>query len=140
MAVATHLADKSALARFHLPTVAARLRPLVEAGLVGTCGMVELEMRWSARSHAELQAVVADRERGYEWIPMPDEVWSRALELQRALSAQGALRSVKFADLLLAATAERHGVTVLHYDRDFDVLAEVSALRAEWVVPAGSVP
>jgi len=67
-------------------------------------------------------------------------VWSRALELQRALSAQGRLRSVRFPDLLLAATAERHGVTVLHYDRDFDLLAGVSDLRAEWVVPAGSVP
>lgn len=140
MAVVSHLADKSALARFHVPAVAARLRPLVDAGLVGTCGIVELEMRWSARSHAELQAVVADRERGYEWLPMPDEVWSRALELQRALSARGRLRSVRFPDLLLAATAERHGVTVLHYDRDFDLLAEVSDLRAEWVVPAGSVP
>lgn len=140
MAVATYLADKSALARFHLPTVAARLRPLVEAGLVGTCGIVELEMRWSARSHAEYQAIQADRDRGYEWLPMPDEVWSRALELQRALSAQGQLRSVRFPDLLLAATAERHGVTVLHYDGDFDLLAEVSDLRAEWVVPAGSVP
>lgn len=140
MAVATHLADKSALARFHLPTVAARLRPLVEAGLVGTCGMVELEMRWSARSHDEYRTVVADRDRGYERIPMPDEVWSRALELQRALSARGRLRSVRFPDLLIAATAERHDVTVLHYDRDFDLLAEVSDLRAEWVVPAGSVP
>ena len=140
MAVATHLADKSALARLHLPAVAARLRPLVDAGLVGTCGIVELEMRWSARSHAEYQAVVADRDRGYEWLPMPDDGWSRALELQEVLSSQGRLRAVRFPDLLIAATAERHGLTVLHYDRDFDVLAEVSDLRAEWVVPAGSVP
>lgn len=71
---------------------------------------------------------------------MPDEVWSRALELQRAVSARGRLRAARLPDLLIAATAERHGVTVLHYDADFDLLAEVSDLRAEWVVPAGSVP
>lgn len=140
MAVATHLADKSALARFHLPTVSARLRPLLDAGLVGTCGMVELEVRWSARSHDEYGAIAADRDHGYEWIPTPDEVWSRALELQRALSAQGRLRSVRFPDLLIAATAERHRLTVLHYDADFDLVADVCDLKTEWVVPAGSVP
>ncbi len=71
---------------------------------------------------------------------MPDDVWSRALDLQHELASRGHLRAVRFPDLLIAATAERHGVTVLHYDRDFDVVAEVSDLRAEWVVPAGSVP
>lgn len=140
MAVATHLADKSALARSHLPTVAARLRPLLEAGLVGTCGMVELEVRWSARSHDQYGSIAADRDHGYEWLPTPDEVWSRALDLQRAFSARGRLRSVRFRDLLIAATAERHGVTVLHYDRDFDLFAEVCDVKTEWVVPAGSVP
>ena len=140
MAVVAYLADKSALARLHLPAVAARVHPLLEAGLVGTCAMVELEVRYSARSHDEYAALAADRDRGYEWLPMPDDGWSRALELQEVLSSRGWLRSVRFPDLLIAATAERHGVTVLHYDRDFDVLAEVSDLRAEWVVPAGSVP
>lgn len=139
MAVATHLADKSALARLHVPAVAARLRPLIEAGLVGTCAMVELEVRYSARSHDEYTAVAADRDVGYEWLPAPDEVWTRALELQGALSERGLLRAVRFPDLIIAATAERHGVTVLHYDDDFDRLAEVSGVRTEWVVPRGSV-
>ena len=140
MAVATYLADKSAVARVHVPPVGARLLPLIQAGLVGTCGIVELEVLFSARSHEEYGAVSAERRNGIEWLPMPDEVWSRALDLQHDLSARGRLRSVRFADLLIAATAERHGVTVLHYDRDFDLLAEVSDLRAEWVVPVGSVP
>ncbi len=140
MAVATHLADKSALARLHLPTVAERLRSLIEAGLVATCGMVELEVRYSARSHDEYIAVTADRDTGYEWLPAPDEVWTRALELQGALSERGLLRTVRFPDLLIAAVAERHSVTVLHYDDDFDRLAEVSGVRTEWVVPRGSVP
>lgn len=71
---------------------------------------------------------------------MPDEVWDRALEVQRDLSRGGQLRSAKIPDLLVAATAERHGVTVLHYDGDFDRIAEITGQPTEWVVPAGSVP
>lgn len=140
MAVATYLADKSAVARVHLPPVGARLLPLIQAGLVGTCGIVELEVRFSARSHEEYEGASAERRDGFEWIPMPDEVWTRALDLQHELSARGHLRSVGFPDLLIAATAERHRVTVLHYDRDFDLLADVCDVKTEWIVPAGSVP
>ena len=140
MAVATHLADKSALARLHLPEVEARLGPMIEAGLVGTCGIIELEVRYSATSHAQYEAVASDRARGYEWFPMPDEIWDRALDVQRQLSSRGHLRGVKFPDLLIAATAERHALTVLHYDGDYDVIAEITGQPVEWVVPAGSVP
>jgi predicted nucleic acid-binding protein len=71
---------------------------------------------------------------------MPDEVWDRALEIQRELSRRGQLRSGKLPDLLVAATAERHDVTVLHYDGDFDRIADITGQPTEWVVPAGSIP
>ena len=140
MAVATHLADKSALARLHLEPVARRLGPMLEAGLVGTCGVIELEVRYSARTHAEYVAVAGDRRIGYEWFPMPDEVWDRALGVQHELSARGELRAVKLPDLLIAATAERHGLAVVHYDADYDRIAAITSQAVEWVVPAGSVP
>lgn len=47
---------------------------------------------------------------GYESFLMPDEIWDRALEVQSALCELGQLRAVKFPDLLIAATAERHGL------------------------------
>ena len=94
MAVATHLADKSALARLHHEPVARRLGPMIEVGLVGTCGIIELEIRYSARSHPEYEAISRDRSLGYEWFPTPDEIWDRALEIQSELSARGQLRSV----------------------------------------------
>lgn len=140
MAVATHLADKSALARLHHDAVARRLGPMIEAGLVGTCGIIELEVRYSARTHAEYEDVARDRSLGYEWLPMTDDVWERALEVQRELSARGELRAVKFPDLLIAATAERHGLAVIHYDADYDRIAAVTGQMVEWVVPAGTVP
>lgn len=140
MAVATHLADKSALARLTHEPVARRLGPMIEAGLVGTCGIIELEVRYSARSHPEYETISHDRTLGYEWFPMPDDIWDRALEVQRALSGRAALRAVKFPDLLIAATAERHDLTVVHYDRDYDLIATITNQPTEWVVPPGSLP
>jgi len=140
VAVATHLADKSALARLDHESVARRLTPMIEAGLVGTCGIIELEIRSSARSHAEYGEISRDRTLGCEWFPMPDEVWDRALQVQGALSEQGRLRTVRFPDLLIAATAERHHVGVIHYDGDYDLIASVTGQTTEWVVPKGSLP
>jgi predicted nucleic acid-binding protein len=41
-------------------------------------------------------------------------------------------------DLLVAATALEHDATVLHYDHDFDVIAEATGLSARWIIPAGT--
>lgn len=46
--------------------------PWIEAGLVGTCGIIELEIRYSARSQAEYGEIRRDRTLGYECFPMPD--------------------------------------------------------------------
>jgi hypothetical protein len=48
--VATQLADTSALARLRHAPVAAVLGPLIEAGLVATCGVVEFELGWATRT------------------------------------------------------------------------------------------
>lgn len=48
-------------------------------------------------------------------------------------------RAVTLPDLLIAACAERAGLTVLHYDADFDRIAEVTGQATEWIVPRGSV-
>jgi hypothetical protein len=137
--VATHLADKSALARMSEETVARRLGPMIEAGLVGTCGIIELEVRFSARSHNDYAQISRDRRLGYESFPMPDEIWDRALEVQSAFSERGQLCAVHFPDLLVAATAERHGLVVIHYDADYDLIAAITAQPCEWVVPQGSI-
>lgn len=139
-AVARYLADKSALARLHHPQVAAVLAPLVEAGLVATCPMIEFEMLWSTRSAQEFAEVRADRGLGYEWLPIDDVDWRRAIDVMAELWSSGRPRSVPLPDLLIAAAAERHQVSVLHYDADFDVIASITAQPVDWVVPAGTVP
>src|SRR5580700_7259912 len=89
-AVASHLADTSALARLTRPPVAAVLGPLIEAGLVATCGVIEFELGWATRSGAEFDLVRADRQEGYEWLATHDEDWHRALDMQAGRGAAAA--------------------------------------------------
>jgi predicted nucleic acid-binding protein len=139
-AVATHLADTSALARLHRPAVAAVLGPLIEAGLVATCGVIEFELGWATRTSTEFDQVRADRDAGYEWLATHDEDWHRALHVQAALWRSGRVRAVAFPDLLIAAVAERERVTLVHYDSDYDLIAEVTGQLMQWVVTPGTVP
>jgi predicted nucleic acid-binding protein len=137
--VARYIADKSALARLNAPPVAVALIPLIEAGLVATCAVIDLEVLWSTRSAAEFAEVRRNRVLGFEWLPTHDEDWTRALDVQQELWSRGQVRSVGFPDLLIAAVAEREGVTVLHYDSDFDMIAAVTAQPVQWIVQRGTV-
>ena len=62
------------------------------------------------------------------------------MEVQDALALRSQQRGAKIADLLIAAAAEAAGLVVLHYDRDFELIADVTHQPVEWIVPAGSVP
>jgi len=139
-AVARYLADTSALARLHRAAVAAVLAPLIEAGVVATCGVVEFELGWATRSSAEFDQLRADRDAGYEWLATRDEDWRRALEVQASPWRSGQMRAVGFPGLLIAAVAERERVIVMHYDGDYDLIAHVTGQPTQWVVPRGTVP
>ncbi len=136
VAVATYLADTSVLARLRKPAVAEVLVPLIDRGLVAVCGVVAMEIMVGARNprHAD---DVREWFLGFERLPISDDVFSRAEDVQSSLIDTSEHRTVKLPDLLIAATAERHRVTVLHYDKDFDRIAEVTGQPTEWVVPAG---
>lgn len=60
--------------------------------------------------------------------PMPAAVFHHAADLYRAARRAG-LTVRSGVDCLIASCALRHGLEVLHDDRDYDVLAQVSALR-----------
>jgi predicted nucleic acid-binding protein len=139
-AVATYLADTSALARLRHPAVASALGPLIEAGLVATCGVIEFELGWATRTAREFDDVRADRSAGYEWLAIHDEDWRRALDVQSALWGAGLIRAVGFPDLLIAAVAERERVTILHYDSDYDLIAQTTGQPTQWVIPRGTIP
>ncbi|MFE9655206.1 PIN domain nuclease [Micromonospora sp. NPDC006431] len=132
-----YLLDSSALARWPKPTVSPVLDELSDRGLLAVCKAVEIEVIHSARTAKDAQ-----RARwllgGFEWLAMPDEIWDRAIDVQVKALHKGNHRALSMADLLIAATAERHSATVLHYDGDFDMITAITGQSTAWVVPPGS--
>lgn len=138
MAIARYLVDKSALARLDQDSVSERLDPLVEAGLTAVCGMVLLEVLYSGRNAKDVKRIRSDMD-AHEWLHADDHDFVRAIDVIDVLSDTSRHRAVPPADLVIAAVAERHRVTVLHYDADFELIAEITGQPTEWVVPRGSL-
>ena len=130
------LVDKSALARMQHPLVAARLGPIIKAGQAATCGIIDLEVLYSARNHSDYEAIRRRRRLAYVRLPIDDTVFSRAIEVQAKLALNSQHR-LPLPDLLIAATAELSGAIVLHYDSDYDRIAAVTGQPTEWVVERG---
>jgi predicted nucleic acid-binding protein len=137
--IARFLIDTSAAARMRSPVVAERLEPLITGGLVATCATLDAEALYSARSPQEHEQVSADRREAYEYLPTDDGHWQRAFDAQRRLARTGRHRAVGIAHLLTAVQATEHGLTVLHYDADFETAAEVLPFEQRWVLPRGTV-
>jgi predicted nucleic acid-binding protein len=131
-----YLADKSALARMPIAAVRARLEPLLVDGLVATCGIIDLEIGFSAQTAAVHHETRRER-RSLPRARIDDEVLGRAFEVQGMLAERGQHR-LPIPDLVIAAAAESAGLTVLHYDADLERIAEVAGQEQDWVVPRGS--
>jgi len=137
--MATYLADKSALARLETsPEVGEVLDPLLIAGDVATCGMCDLEMLYSARSPQGYAAVAAYL-RTLPRVQITESVVDRALDAQARLAKHSQHHGIRSPDLIVAACAEGAGLTVLHYDADYERIADVTGQPVQWVVPRGSV-
>lgn len=131
--IARFLLDTSAAARMRLAAVADRLEPLISGGLVATCATLDAEALYSARSPVECEQVRGDRREAYEYLPTDDPHWQRAFDAQRTLARSGRHPAVGIAVPLTAVLAAHHEVTVLHYDSDFEIAAEVLDLEHRWV-------
>jgi predicted nucleic acid-binding protein len=137
--VPSFLADKSALTRRETrPEVRKILEPLLLAGEIASCGIVDLELLYSARDRSTYSAT-AEALRGLPRVAVNDAVVERALEVQGMLAERSQHRAVPLPDLLVAACAESAGLAVLHYDADFERIAELTGQRVQWIVPRGSV-
>ncbi len=92
--------------------------------LVAACHLTALEIGYSARSHADYVAKLAGQQ-SLVWLPVTEEVMDRALQVQGIL-AEGGTHRLPIPDLIIAATAEIHGATVLHVDNDYQTIAGVT--------------
>lgn len=72
-------------------------------------------------------------------VSVTEKVIDRALDIQQQMVVLGTHRAASVPDLILAAAAERNGLVVMHYDGDFDLIAEATGHASEWVVPPGSI-
>ena len=126
------LIDKSALARLGGTPDVALWADRIERGLVGICTVTRLELGYSARSASELREIVTT-------IPVTallieyftPAIEERAIEVQRLLAERGQHRAPSLADLLIAAAAELAKLTILHVDKDFELIAGVTGQPIE---------
>ncbi|MFE0630386.1 PIN domain nuclease [Streptomyces sp. NPDC058864] len=125
MSVADYLIDTSALARMLLRRATQEWEDRMGAGLIALCDLTELEILYSARSVKDREAV-QERLNQFSWCPMPDGIYRRARVVQRELTAKGEHRSAGAVDLIVAAVAEEAGLTLLHYDRDFETIVRTT--------------
>ena len=133
-----YLIDKSALARMKHPRVQARIAPIIESGEAATCAIIDVEVLYSTRNRAEHEHTRTRREFAYQKVVLTDGIFRRVIEVQGML-AQKSQHRLPIPDLIIAAAAETAGMTVLHYDSDFDTIAAVTNQDMEWVARRGSL-
>lgn len=113
------------------------VEPLVAEQRVGRAGITDLEVGYGSRNAKEWDQDMADLDI-FALVETTAHHLRRARQVQRLLAARSQ-RGRKVPDLLIAAAAEEAGLTLLHYDTDFDLIAKVTGQDCRWVVPAGSV-
>jgi predicted nucleic acid-binding protein len=138
--MATHIADTSAFGRIpRVQEIEDRLVNLMDRYLLATCAMLDLEALYSAKSPSDYEAILEYRSNSMELLETHDKHWERAIEVQSELAKTSRHRAVKLPDLIIAAVAEEYGLTLLHYDGDFDIIAGITSQPVEWIVSVGSL-
>ena len=99
-----------------------------------------LEAGYSARASADYQEMMDEFDLLFPRVELAVAMEDRALLAQRELAARGHHRLAPI-DVMIAACAHETGADVLHYDRDYDLIAEHTSLSFEsvWLAPAGTL-
>ena len=133
------LADTSAWTNRHRDdAVRADFAARLLAKEIAICPPVVMELLWTTRNATEFDGFRLD----LQALPQLDVgrvVWDRAVAVWRELVARGRHRQARQTDLVVAATAELAGVGVCHYDRHFEVIAEVTGQPVRTIAPLGSL-
>ncbi len=132
MGLSAWLIDKSALIRLADSPDATEWANRIERGLVRITTVTRLEIGYSARSAAQARAAATTA----PLAAMPVEyltpaIEDRAVTVQILLADRGHHRAPSIPDLIIAATAELAGLTVLHVDKDFDLIADITGQPVE---------
>ena len=134
----TFLADTSAWMRFR--RVGGDWDEAMRLGQIATCELATFELLVTARDGADFDRQSANLDK-LPLAPVTPDVLRAARDAFRELAHRHPLfhRSVTVPDLIIAAAAAAAGFGVLHYDADFDTLAEVLPFESRWLAPRGSL-
>jgi predicted nucleic acid-binding protein len=128
----TFLADTSMVIRLRRGRdVDRRWLDAVRAGLVGVCPVVEAELVRATASKADRDQLRSLLRSLFGWHPMPEDAWRFVERTQDDLVDLGQHKGPSIVDLLVAATADAWGLTVLHVDADFDTIARVAPIQVQ---------
>lgn len=142
--MARYLADTSAWLLSRRRAAPAQLRKafadLLSGDEIAICAPIEWELLHSTNNGSEYRALrqnLAVLAR----VAFAEADWGRALDLGEALAEEGGSlhRAPSMPDAIVAVAAERAGLAVLHYDKDFDLIAGVTGQPTEWIAPKGSL-
>ncbi|MFD7156832.1 PIN domain nuclease [Kribbella sp. NPDC059898] len=133
------LIDKSALVRLGAAPDWEDWVNRISRGLVHVSTMTLLEVGFSARSAEEHRTLLQQP----PVAAMPVEnvtpaAERRAVVVQAQLASAGQHRAPSVPDLLIAATAEQTGLIVLHLDKDFELIANLTGQPTERLSQSGS--
>jgi predicted nucleic acid-binding protein len=127
VAVTGWLLDNSAAARSNDAVVGAQLAEI--ARLLHVCPVGELEQLYSARSGAEYDLLQQRLHVDFHLVPVPPDIFERALRLQRDLAHHhGLWHRIPIPDLFIAETALFYELGVVHVDGNYDQIAKVRPL------------
>jgi len=139
MAGTVYLADTSVYVyQSRSKDVFRRFQSLLVEGRLAACQMAALEYLNNAPDpqwYEKLWGAI----HGQRWVDVTSEAMDRAMEIHREFAMKSQHRHFSLPDLIIAATAELAGLTVLHYDEDYDRIAKVTGQPVEWVAPKGSL-
>jgi hypothetical protein len=132
VALTSWLIDKSALVRLGTSPDAAKWANRIERGLVRIATVTRLELGYSVRSGPDLR--LALRRPPLSSMPVEHQtpaIEDRSAEVLTLLADRGQHRAPSIPDLIIAATAELAGLTILHVDKDFEIIADITGQPLE---------
>lgn len=122
--IVRYVIDSSALWRIQRDKqLRAAWTEVIGNGAVGSCQPQRAEFKSSARDRGEYDAMTEMFADLYPDVSIPKNAWQRVEAAQYRLTQQGEHRGLSVVDLLVAAVAAHHGLTVLHDDNDFATMA-----------------
>lgn len=119
-----YLLDTSALVRLlRDPKLQEAWYDAIDAEAIGSCYPQRAEFLYSARGAAEYDEIAEMFSDLYPDVAVPKAAGRWVSSAQYRMSRAGRHRSASAVDLLIAATAAHHGLTVLHDDADYRTVA-----------------